>query len=291
MTIFGPHEDIAAIAMLASRGGALCTLVNVEGGYSRGIGSHLAINDQLGIRGTLADDCLEAELVSQARLAGEQGTPRLLRFGAGSPFVDFRLPCGAGIDVLIDPSFPKAAAAGVLAQLENRRPASLRLGDGWVGQFQPELRLIVLGTQIEASALEQVAEGLGIEMDVRLPGDRIALGQAPQSLEADAFTAIISLFHDHEWERDVLPWALATDSFYIGAIGGAETRRRRLEMLKAQGFDQQALDRIRSPIGMIPAAKDPVTLAVSILAEVLVEYRACLGAKGECVFRERDLVE
>ena len=41
-------------------------------------------------------------------------------------------------------------------------------------------------------------------------GGALSLGRAPQGIAVDAWTAIVLLFHDHEWEQAILQWALST---------------------------------------------------------------------------------
>jgi len=67
--------------------------------------------------------------------------------------------------------------------------------------------------------------------------------------------------------------ALASPAFYIGAVGSRRTHAARLDALREQGVDEEALGRIAGPIGLIPATRDPSALAVSVLAGVLAEWR------------------
>jgi xanthine dehydrogenase accessory factor len=90
----------------------------------------------------------------------------------------------------------------------------------------------------------------------------------------DPWTAIILLFHDHEWERAILPWALGTDAFFVGAQGGAPARVERDAYLAGLGLDSAMLAKLKSPIGLIPHARDPQVLALSVLAEVVRDYEA-----------------
>src|SRR3546814_8563600 len=83
--------DIAALELIASEGGALCTLMHIVGSYSREVGSHLAISRSGSVAGNLADGCLEAELANQSAQAAVEGCARIVRYGKGSPFIDFRL--------------------------------------------------------------------------------------------------------------------------------------------------------------------------------------------------------
>jgi xanthine dehydrogenase accessory factor len=90
----GDHD---ALRYAAAQEAALCTIVTIEGSFSRRIGAQLAVGRDGTTAGDMADNCLDAELANQARIAFAEGTPRVLRYGEGSPFIDFRLPCGSGL--------------------------------------------------------------------------------------------------------------------------------------------------------------------------------------------------
>ncbi|MDE3029547.1 MAG: XdhC family protein, partial [Paracoccaceae bacterium] len=91
----------------------------------------------------------------------------------------------------------------------------------------------------------------------------------PAEVEVDPYTAIVLFFHDHDWEPPILISAATTRAFYIGAQGSRRSRQTRDDELAAIGLERDAIDRLRGPIGLIPATRDARTLAVSVLAEVL----------------------
>ena len=99
-------------------------------------------------------------------------------------------------------------------------------------------------------------------------------------LVGDPWTAFVFLFHDHDWEEQLLPHALAQDGFYHGAVGSARTHRARLAGLRASGMPQASIGTLRGGIGLIPATRDPATLALSILGELVQDYQACAGMPG-----------
>ncbi len=100
----------------------------------------------------------------------------------------------------------------------------------------------------------------------------LALGQVPAGIAADPWTAILLLFHDHEWERALLNWAVTTPAFFIGAQGGGPAREDRKALLRSEGVAEDGIARIRSPIGLIARARDPEVLALSVLAEIVGAY-------------------
>lgn len=282
MSELPPTGDHAALFRAAESDAALCTIVGIDGSFSRRVGTQLAVAADGGRAGDMADRCLDEELATQALAAMAQGGARMLRYGQGSPFVDFRLPCGSGLDIWIDPAPDRAELQRCAAELEARREAVLRLKFSEdlapyllrERHYVPRLRIVLLGAGAECAALVRLAAAQGIEVEWREAGHGLSLRRPPTDLAADAWTAVLLLFHDHEWELPLLDWALGTPAFYIGAQGGAPAREERLERLRAAGHSDAELARIKSPVGLIPAARDPNVLALSVLADVVGAYEA-----------------
>lgn len=270
------NDDTEALFACAGHGGALCTVTAIDGSWSRRLGAQLAVLPDGSMRGSLADGCLERALADEAVRGGAR---RVLRYGQGSPFIDIRLPCGSGVEVMVDPAPDRAALRGVAEALVARRPATLDIGNGFTRRYLPALRLAVLGSGPEVAALVRLAKAQGIGCTRAGPQGEAAvalsLGQEP-ALPLDRWTAVAVLFHDHEWERTILPWALASEAFYVGAQGGKGAREARREWL-----GEAALSRLRSPIGLFPAARTPSVLALSILAEIVADYEALLDVTSQ----------
>src|SRR3546814_3363367 len=79
-------------------------------------------------------------------------------------------------------------------------------------------------------------------------GGELTLYQ-PADVPLDKWTAVVALFHDHAWESGVLPWALASEAFYVGAQGGWVAREQRKTMLTNAGLLPSQTARLRSPVG------------------------------------------
>lgn len=278
-------SDQAALLASAASGMPLCTLVGIEGSFSRRVGAQIAIAPDGGAIGSLSDGCLERQIASDTHAILVAGSgPTLLRYGRGSPLIDFRLPCGGGLDILIDPAPDRAALSQAADLLANRQAASvaLPLPDGAPPSllarraYVPRLRTLLFGEGPEYSAFAALAATMGADVEGHSRAGAgtqgLSLGQVPPGIAADPWTAILLLFHDHEWERALLDWALTTPAFFIGAQGGGPAREDRKAMLRREGVDDSLIARIRSPIGLIARARDPEVLALSVLAEIVGSY-------------------
>lgn len=292
---------------------ALVTITDVIGTSSREPGTHMAVSASGSYAGALSGGCVEAAVVAEAQRVIGSGRAELLRFGLGSPFIDIRLPCGGGLDLLITPAPALSTLQMACSLLEARQSMVLHLGaDGSLGvssdhesfspgwkdeQFQvrhdPDLRLIIIGHGAETEALSRIGAAYGADILVLSPDadivaavrrhgaqGRILKTPSPSPhLVADAHSAIVMLFHDHDWEGKLLAQALSQNAFYIGAMGSRATHARRLEMLASFGVTPAQSARVRGPIGLIPATRDPDTLALSTLSEI-VEARRRFRSEG-----------
>lgn len=269
--------DHVALHAACAPGVALCTIVGIDGAFSRRVGSQLAILADATVVGSLSDTCLEQQLASDAQ---GLAAPATKRYGRGSEMIDFRLPCGGGLDILIDPSPDRAVCRAVAGALSRRQPASLPLPENGSLQsraYIPALAIAAFGEGPELTALARIGKAAGIAVEM-IGKDALALGREPDRLPPDRWTATVILFHDHEWEAAILRHALTGEAFYIGAQGGEEARLARVAHLLSDGIDEGQVARVRGPIGAIVSCRDPETLALSVLAEITGEYdklRAC----------------
>jgi len=157
----------------------------------------------------------------------------------------------------------------------------------FVAVFNPPLRLLIIGAVHIAQALASMGARAGLAVTVidprdawasaeRFPGiviDRRWPGEAIVELKPDARTAIVSLSHDPKLDDPALIEALASDAFYIGALGSRRTHAKRRERLQKQGVNEDALARIDGPVGLDIGAISPGEIAVSIIAGIVARLR------------------
>lgn len=269
----------------AGQEGVLVTLVGIEGSAARAIGTQMAVLADGRHVGSFSGGCIETAIIAEALDVLASGFPRRVRYGIGSPYIDVRLPCGGGIDLLFTPRPDRDAVADALARLDRREPVTLQLDDH-CQHYAPRLRLIALGHGEDLLALVRLARVFGLDVNAYAPVDEGAdiEGVLPlvtrtllPAVTGDAWTAIVFAFHDHDWEEFLLPQALGLRAFYHGAVGSRRTHHARVDALRAAGVPTAQIDTLRGSIGLIPATRHPATLALSIMAELVQDYEASAG--------------
>ena len=150
--------------------------------------------------------------------------------------------------------------------------------------FGPPPRLFVYGAVDTAEALCQAAKRLGWRTIVadarakfataeRLPSaDEVIVAWPEEALarvRPDHATAVVVLTHDDKFDLPALVGTLATDAFYIGALGSRRNQEKRRQRLLEAGIAEDALERIHGPAGLDIGAHSPAETAVSMLSEIL----------------------
>ena len=145
----------------------------------------------------------------------------------------------------------------------------------------PPLRMVVVGAVHIAQALVPMATLAGYDVTVvdprrawatddRFPDVTLSTAWPDEALTAlrpDRRTAVVTLTHDPKLDDPALLVALASDAFYISALGSKRTHAKRLDRLRAEGIDDTQLARIHGPAGLAIGAKSPAEIAVSIVAQ------------------------
>ena len=90
-------------------------------------------------------------------------------------------------------------------------------------------------------------------------------------LAATGDSYVIIFTHGHLHDKIVLAQALATDAGYIGMIASRRKRNTIYDALRAEGVPQSRIDRVHSPIGLAIGAETPEEIAVSIVAEMILQ--------------------
>ena len=212
----------------------------------------------------------------------------------GSRAVVFTIVAGENLGAKLLVHQDGRAVGDAPAELADLAPDALRTGrshlleqDGatlFADVYGPPPRLLVYGAVDTAEALARAATLLGwttIVADARgrfatkerIPSADELLVEWPDETIArvrpDLGTAILVLTHDDKFDIPMLKAALASDAFYVGALGSRRNQERRRALLLEAGVPEADLERIHGPAGLDVGAESPAETALSMLAEIL----------------------
>jgi xanthine dehydrogenase accessory factor len=149
----------------------------------------------------------------------------------------------------------------------------------------PPVLVAIFGAGADAVPLARSAYDLGWQVDVldhrpafltrqRFPEARDLISVVREKydpdLATDELTAIVSMNHNYDRDRETLKFALGADAFYIGMLGPKKRTEQMLDELRGrrETFDPDALARLRYPAGLDIGGDSPESIAISIIAEI-----------------------
>jgi len=298
--VFGMAEDVRPALRQARERGLACTLatlVGVDGGGPRPPGTQMVFAPGV-VAGYFSGGCVEGDIAGHAEACLEDGTPRTLVYGEGSPWPDIRLLCGARIEIFLERVAPDDAALAELLQAEAERRPVTWVSDGYaracapdlapwpeaavVQRYDPVPRLVVVGGDPTALAIAQLGAQAGFETALVRPKGpetpppipnvsyrRDEPAQALAALDLDPWTAVAIATHDIETDHAALAAALPSPAGYVGLLGARRRLAGRLAELRSDGMAEAAIARLHAPIGLDIGGKAPWEVAVSVIGEIV----------------------
>jgi xanthine dehydrogenase accessory factor len=202
---------------------------------------------------------------------------------------------GAMQGSLGDERFDRDVTAAALLLIERGRSETVTIADRrvFIDVGVQKDRLIIVGAVHIAAALCELASQAGFRVTIVDPRPRLnhaerfpkaaslAVGWPEDVLPGmglDDNTYIAILTHDEKFDDPSIEIALRATPRYIGAIGSKRTHAARRERLAQLGFANEAIDRVRAPIGLDIGAQTPEEIAVAVLAEMIAAKYGHRGA-------------
>ena len=107
-------------------------------------------------------------------------------------------------------------------------------------------------------------------------------------MEDGAYYVIVT--RGHRDDRLCLEKIIRTDASYIGMIGSRAKVSGTFELMEKAGFSKDELDRVHAPVGLEIGASTPSEIAVSILAEIILEKNkeSFSSASGELLMSKEE---
>jgi len=90
-----------------------------------------------------------------------------------------------------------------------------------------------------------------------------------ERLPVDESSFLVIMTRGHMNDKVVLSQALRTKAVYIGMIGSSRKRKMIYEKLLEEGFTEEDLLRVSSPIGIGIGAETPEEIGISVVAELI----------------------
>jgi xanthine dehydrogenase accessory factor len=248
---------------------ALATVVAVDRPVSAKPGDRAIVSPRGRVEGWIGGSCSEPIVVREAVAALADGNSRLVRIRPpGSP----REPARPGVITEVTTC---ASEGGLDVFVEPRlaRPHLVMAGSSPITRTLADLARI-LGYRTSAVVDDPAENVPGADTVETLNAfDRIDLG----------FEDAVVVATMNRYDEAALEAALRTSAGYIGLVASSARARNVVDMLRARGLDDGALERVRSPAGLDlgPSAQEEIALA--IMAEVVAE-RHRHGAEAEEAF-------
>jgi xanthine dehydrogenase accessory factor len=288
---------------------AVATVIATRRSAPRPVGSKLVVGDDGSMEGSVSGGCVESDVYEACRGVLSGDAPRVITYGiSDEQAFSVGLPCGGEIDVFVGEYVPELyeqigdARAVVYTDLESgaqrlvfegeddasdaliRTARSQVVGDEFADVFGPPTRLLVFGAVDTGEELCRAAKTLGWRTIVadargrfatreRMPSaDELLVlwpDEALEQVRPDHATAVVVLTHDDKFDIPAIAGTLATEAFYLGAIGSRRNQQRRRGLLLEAGVSEEELERLHGPAGLDLGAHTPAETALSILAEIL----------------------
>jgi xanthine dehydrogenase accessory factor len=170
-------------------------------------------------------------------------------------------------------SYPKESRGLSITRFEEGQDAVGTLCGGevqvFIQAFFPPPKLAIVGGGHIGRPLKIMSEAAGFEVivvDVE-PGRTDVPELEAVDITADSYIVLITTNHvsDEAALRQVLP----SPAVYIGMIGSRAKCQTIQDRLRRDGYTEEMLSRVYTPIGLALGGTSPQEIAVSILAEII----------------------
>lgn len=279
----------------------LVTLATTWGSAPRPVGSLAIVREDGMLSGSVSGGCIEKQLSIMLRKG--EGPKVVQHEVTRDQAVRFGLPCGGTMHLVFEKLVNPEPLREIIRYLVKRQRLRRRIdletntvaiepasreeefyfdGKTLIKVFGPAWRVLLIGAGELSRYVAEIAMALGYEVIVceprkdlhpawQIPGVQIDT-RSPDDvvleLSSDRRSAVLALTHDPNLDDLAVMEALASDVFYVGALGSRKNNNLRRKRLAALGLKSNQIARLHGPIGLPIGSQTPAEIAVSIMAEV-----------------------
>jgi xanthine dehydrogenase accessory factor len=244
----------------AGRRFALATVIESRGFTPRKPGTHLLLAEDGETAGTIGGGAIEEQVLAEARVLLGAGGSTLVRRHLTQ---ELGMCCGGEMAVFVE-------------------------------VLEPAPRLVVFGAGYIARPLAALAAGCGFAVTVvderpewasaeRFPDATVECREPEAFLKSLATTPAdyaIVVTHDHGLDQRLVQELLRRELAFVGMIGSVPKQRKFALRLRAKGFTDVQIARLRTPLGVPIGAETPEEIAVSAMGEIVAARRGVSPEHG-----------
>jgi xanthine dehydrogenase accessory factor len=252
------------IADLLARGEtiALATVVRTQGSVPRGEGTKMLIFADGRTEGTIGGGEMESQVIDQGLDVLREGDTKRTVYEFRDPEQGDVGVCGGEMEVFVEPIRPESRLIIIGVGHVGKAIAHLA---SWLG-----FRVVVADDRPDFAIMENVPDA-----DAHYT---CSIRELPKLIDITKNDYLVLTTRGVTLDVEGLPGLLKTEAAYIGVIGSKRRWETTVEALIESGVEPGALDRIQSPIGLEIHAETPEEIAVSVIAEIIMQRR---GGSGE----------
>ena len=235
-------------------GRAVCeaTIIDIEGGTPREIGTSMIIKSDGSIVGTIGGGELEHTIIKKASAyikSGKSGTEEVI----GCKGNEKEEKSASKIKVFLKVHLPKDKI--------------LIIGAGHVGAA---LYNYAVDTKF-AVAMADDREGF-LEEEKYPKANQLIKGNIIDKINEEVITSntyVMIASSSHKSDENILKKVLEFQCKYIGMLGSSKKVNTIFSNLRAQGIEESDLERVYSPVGLKIGGETPEEIALGIMAEII----------------------
>ena len=238
------YEELLKLKQ-AGQPGVLVTVVESQGSTPRKAGAKMLVRDDQSTVGTVGGGAVELRALDAARQVFTTGLPTMV---ACELTEAQGMTCGGSLTMFLEP----------LTVI----PRLLVVGKGHIGQ-----------------ALRDLGSRSGFAVTLIVPpGEEEGSDQSLQQELAAALAGrsgyVVVACPTHRQDFIAVRSALQIPAHWVGMVGSRRKRKSLDQYLAEQGIPGSAIATVASPVGLDIAAETPAEIAVSILAQLVQDYRS-----------------
>jgi xanthine dehydrogenase accessory factor len=245
----------------AGRRMVLLTVVEARGFTPRKPGTHMLLGEGGETVGTIGGGAIEQEALKEAAalLAGDGGSKTVKKHLTQ----DLGMCCGGEMVIYLE-------------------------------TLEAPPRLFVFGAGYVARPIAALAAACGFTVTVidgreewataeRFPGMTVRC-ESPEdvarTLETHGGDYAVVVTHDHDLDQHVVQELLRKPLRFTGMIGSLAKQRKFALRLRARGFTDEQIARLRTPLGVAIGAQTPEEIAISVMGELVAVRRGGVPERG-----------